>query len=170
MTEDTMESMQEMATPGPEHDLLKPFVGTFRATVKLWMGPGDPMVSTGTMTNTMDLGGRFLRQNYKGDPAEGPTPFPSFEGRGFWGYNKATSQYEGFWIDTATTIMQTEIGTVDETGKVWTMVGEMMHQPGQTVKKRTVITLTDADHHSMVTYFQMGEDESKGMEIEYVRA
>ncbi len=26
---------------------LEPFVGTFKAVVKLWMGPGEPMVSTG---------------------------------------------------------------------------------------------------------------------------
>ncbi len=170
MGEDSMAAMQEMAAPGPEHELLGAFEGTFRATVKLSMGPGDPMVSTGTMTNKMALGGRFLSQDYKGDPTEGPQPFPSFEGRGFWGYNKATQRYEGFWIDTASTIMQTELGTVDESGKVWTMLGEMQHQPGQTVKKRTVITLIDDDHHSMVTYFQMGEEESKGMEIQYERA
>jgi len=132
MSEDSIAAMQEMAAPGSEHDLLKPFVGTFRAEVKIWMGPGDPMVSTGTMTNSLELGGRFLQQVYKGGP--GPSPFPNFEGRGYWGHNKATQKYEGFWIDTASTIMQTESGTVDDSGKVWTMVGEMVHQPGQTVR------------------------------------
>jgi hypothetical protein len=43
-------------------DKLAPFVGTFRTEVKTWMGPGDPQRSTGTMTNTRDLGGKFLRQ------------------------------------------------------------------------------------------------------------
>ena len=170
MSDDSVAAMQQMSIPGPEHERLLAFEGTFRATVKLWMGPGDPMISTGTMTNTMDLGGRFLRQDYKGDPIEGSDPGPAFEGRGFWGFNKATGRYEGFWVDTASTIMQTEFGSVDDTGKVWTMLGEMEHQPGQTVRKRTVITLTDTDHHSMVTYFQMGDDESKGMEIQYERA
>lgn len=170
MSDESMATMQEMAAPGPEHELLKQFVGTFRAEVKIWMGPGEPMVQTGTMINTMDLGDRFLRQEYKGDPVEGPNPFLQFVGRGYWGYNKATQQYEGFWIDTASTIMQTEFGTVDEAGKTWTMVGEMVHQPGQTVEKRTVISIADDDHHSMETYFQMGEGESKGMEIQYVRA
>ena len=37
------------------------------------------------MTNTMELDGRFLVLDYIGDPSEGP--FPSFKGRGFWGYN-----------------------------------------------------------------------------------
>ena len=49
-------------------------------------------------------------------PSPEPAPFPDFEGRGFWGYNKNPRQYEGFWIDTASTIMQTEFGEVDESG------------------------------------------------------
>jgi len=168
MSDEATEAMQALAAPGPEHERLESFVGVFRAVVKLWMGPGDPMVSTGTMTNTLELGDRFLRQDYKGDP--GPGPFPDFEGHGYWGFNKATQQYEGFWIDTASTLMQTEAGTVDDAGKMWTMLGEMMHQPGETVKKRTVITLEDEDNHSMVTYFVKGDEEFKGMEIQYTRA
>ena len=120
------------------------------------------------MTNTLELGDRFLRQDYKGDP--GPGSFPDFEGHGYWGFNKATQQYEGFWIDTASTLMQTEAGAVDDSGKVWTMTGEMVHQPGEMVKKRTVITLEDEDNHSMVTYFVKGDEEFKGMEIQYTRA
>lgn len=49
-----------MSMPGTdEHHQL---VGTFKAVVKIWMGPGEPMVSTGVITNTMELGGRFLQQ------------------------------------------------------------------------------------------------------------
>lgn len=152
-----------------DHKKLEPFVGTFEAEVKLWMGPGDPFVSTGMMTNTMDLGGRFLKQVYTGDAADGP--FPSFEGRGFWGYNTSTKKYEGFWIDNASTFMQTESGDLDASGKVWTMLGEVTDpQSGGTMKKRSVITLKDNDHHSMEMYFTTPEGEAKGMEINYERA
>ena len=77
-----------MSAPGQQHERLKAFVGTFRAQVKMWMGPGEPTQTTGTMTNTMLLGDRFLHQEYKGDPGEGP--FPNFEGRGYWGCNKTS--------------------------------------------------------------------------------
>jgi hypothetical protein len=170
MSEASMDAMQDMAAPGPEHDRLKPFLGTFKAEVRIWMGSGDPMVSTGVMTNILDLGGKFVKQDYKGDPSPEPTPFPRFEGRGFWGYNKNTRQYEGFWIDTASTIMQTEFGEVDESGKVWTMIGEMAGPDGNTFSKRSVITLVDDDHHHMEMYFTQGDQEHKGMEIRYVRA
>ncbi len=163
------DAMQEMGKPGPEHEKLAPFVGTFRARVKLWMGPGDPVVSTGTMTTTRDVGGLFLRQEYTGDPGEGP--FPAFVGRGFWGYNTTTKKYEGFWIDNASSMMQTDTGSLDATGKVWTMVGDMScPQTGVATTKRSVITLQDRDRHKLEMYFAQGGQESKAMEIEYTRS
>ena len=121
------------------------------------------------MTNNMDLGGRFLNQVYKGDQTEGP--FPNFEGRGYWGYNTVSNKYEGFWIDTASTMMQTEKGEVDASGKVWTMTGQVPNpQAGGLMNKRSVVILEDNDHHVMEMYFE-GPDgsEFKAMEIRYTR-
>jgi hypothetical protein len=170
MSESHEEQIEQVAATTPEHEKLTPFEGTFRAEVTMWMGPGDPVTMTGRMVNVLDLGGRFLRQTYRGDPLE-EGPFASFEGRGYWGYNNVIGKYEGFWIDTASTMMQTEAGTVDESGKVWTMLGEMPNpQTGGKMTKRSVITLVDADHHTMETYFDTGEGEFKAMEIRYERA
>ena len=166
---DATQTEFSMPTPGPEHDLLKPFAGKFRATVKLWMGPGDPMESTGTMINSWQLGGLYLHQDYQGDQVEGP--FPSFMGKGFWGYNAASGNYEGFWIDNASTTMQTEEGRVDASGKSWEMIGEVQHpQSGQLIKKRTIITLIDDNQHTHES-FHTGPDgtEMKTMHIDYVR-
>ena len=164
------EACAAFGAPADQHKKFEPFVGTFKAQVKMWMGPGDPHVSTGVMTNSFDLGGRFLRQVYKGDPGDGP--FPNFEGRGFWGYSTVDKRYEGFWIDTACTFMQHEVGEVDATGNVWTMRGEMTAPGGSgQMAKRSVIRLIDTDHHSMEMFFTMpGGAESKAMAIEYTRA
>ncbi|MBK7403648.1 MAG: DUF1579 domain-containing protein [Phycisphaerales bacterium] len=152
------------------HARFKPFVGTFKGRVQMWMGPGDPMVSTGTMVNTLELGGRYLHHNYKGDP--NPGPFGAFEGRGYWGYNTADNRYEGFWIDNACTIMQSDHGQVDASGKTWTMIGSMTNpQTGQPLKKKSVITLRDADHHTMEMFFDAGDGAwHRSMLIEYTRA
>ena len=156
------------APPGTEHKRLEPFSGNFRAEVKMWMGPGDPMVSTGVMVNTMDLDGRFLRHEYKGDP--NPGPFPNFEGRGFWGYNDVAGKYEGVWVDSASNLMQVETGNVDADGKVWTMEGAMTcPQTGRSLTKRSVITLHDNDHHTMEMFFVRDGEDFKGMEINYER-
>lgn len=152
------------------HEAFKPFVGTFHAKVTMWMGPGDPFVSTGTMRNSLELGGRFLHQSYKGDPHEGP--FPNFEGRGYWGYNTIDHRYEGFWIDTACTWMSTEHGHADDSGKVWTMHGSMTNpETGQPMNKRSVITLKDDDHHEMEMFFETAPDQwHRSMHIAYSRA
>ncbi len=152
------------------HDRFKPFVGTFRAVVRMWMGPGDPMLSTGTMTNTLELGGRYLRQSYTSDP--NPGPFPGFEGRGYWGYNTTEQCYEGFWIDNACTFMQLERGQVDGPGKVWTMEGVVTNpQTGKPMKKRSVITLKDDDHHTLEMLLEGPDGSShRSMHIEYTRA
>lgn len=157
-----------MGNTTPDTEKLKPFEGTFKAEVRVWMGPGEPMVSTGKMINEFDLGGRFLRQTYKGDPSDGPLPI--FEGRGYWGYNNITKKFEGFWIDTASTMMQTDVGELDESGKVWTMIGEMPNpQTGGSMTKRSVITVADDDHHTMEMFFDTGDGEVKSMEITYER-
>ena len=52
MTEQTTDfDFLAAAAPIEHHAKLKPFVGKFKAEVKMWMGPGDPMESTGKMTN-----------------------------------------------------------------------------------------------------------------------
>lgn len=158
-----------MGATTDDHARLQPFVGTFNAEVKMWMGPGEPLESTGKMINSLELGGRFLCHDYKGDPNDGP--FPEFEGKGFWGFNTVTKKYEGMWVDNASTILQTETGDVDADGKVWTMHGEMPNpEDGSTMKKRSVITLVDNDHHVMEMYFSTPGGEFKGMEIKYSRA
>ncbi len=166
--------MSESTTTNPRdvtahHKLLQPFAGTFRATVKMWRGQGEPMVATGTMHNSLVLGDHFLKQDYEGDPSDGP--FSGFAGYGFWGYNTTTEKYEGFWIDTASTMMQFETGDVDASGRVWTMHSQMISpKDKQPMSRRTVITCIDDDHQRMESYFA-GPDghEHKAMEIEYVR-
>lgn len=154
----------------PEHELFVPFVGTFDASVRMWLGPGEPMTMRGRMVNALELGGRFLRQEYTGEGDYGP--FARFEGRGYWGYNTVLGRFEGLWIDTASTFFQIEFGSVDESGRRWEMVGQMADpSTGRGLRKRTVIELIDDDHHTMATHFQKeGEAEVRVMEIAYVRA
>lgn len=168
MSEQTTQ-MQEMGPRTAEHDKLNPFEGTFSTVVKLWMGPGEPVTSTGTMVNDWVLGGRYLRQTFAGDPAEGP--YPAFEGIGFWGYSGTSGEFQGYWIDNASTWMQMETGSVDASGKVWTMLSSLPNPAdGKPMKKRTVITLQNNNHHVMESFFTVeGGEEIKSMEISYTR-
>ncbi len=163
------EAFAAMSAPGEAHQKLEPFAGTFKAEVRLWMGADEPLLSTGTMVNAWDLGGRYLKMHYTGDPIDGP--YPSLGGRGFWGYNKIIERYEGFWIDNASTVMQFETGDLDDSGKVWTMTGELLNpETGEPVEKTSRITLVDEDHHTLEMYFGSGEEAVKSMEFRYARA
>ena len=74
---------------GEHHAALAAFEGTWNAVVKLWFQPGmDPHESTGVMTNTRVLDGRFIEHDYKGDSAEMP-----FAGKGHFGYDNVTAGY-----------------------------------------------------------------------------
>lgn len=148
---------------------LAPMAGEFRAVVRIWMGPGEPHVATGVMINAFDLDGRFLKQTYHGDTADGP--FPNFQGRGFWGYNDAADRWEGFWIDTASNMMQVERGRLDGDAQ-WTMTGEVINpQTGAPMQKRSVIRVHDRNAHTMETWFAAPDGpEFKAMQIDFTRA
>lgn len=159
----------KLPEPGPQHELMKPFEGTFKAAVQMWMGPGEPMLSSGTIVNSFQLDGLYLHQDYKGDATDGP--FPSFQGKGYWGYNSTSQQFEGFWIDSASSSMQMETGTVDETGKVFEMNSEFV-MPGSDIKmkKRSVFTVVSPDSNTMESFITPpGADEMMNMRIEYTR-
>lgn len=156
-------------SPTGEHALLGPFVGEFDAEVTMWMQPGaDPMVTKGVMTNTLDLGGRFLKQDYTGD--ELPfAPGQRFEGRGFWGFNAHAGRWEGFWIDSASTMMQNESGSYDAGARTWTMTGELL-SGDQSFRKRSVVKLVNHDEHTLEMFFTGPDgEERKQMAIRYVR-
>jgi hypothetical protein len=158
-----MAAMEEMGRRAPEHANLEPFVGTWDARVRMWMGPGDPMESGGVMQNTLELAGKWLRHEFQSD--EG------FAGSGFMGFNKATGKYEGFWIDTMSTFMQTESGDYDARTKTFHMTSQLLCPIAKVpLDKRTVIRIESADRHVMEMYFSgQGQPESKAMEITYTR-
>jgi len=166
------ETFQMVSGLTEDHLRLKPFEGTFRAEVRFWMGPGDPVVSHGTMVNRFVLGGRFLRQEFQGDASDGPFgQMPAFTGEGYWGYNTVDKRYEGTWVDNASTLIQVESGQVDANGAEWNMYSSMTNpQTGKPMEKRSIITLQDDDHHSMEMWFREPDGpEVKAMEIRYTR-
>jgi hypothetical protein len=114
------EAMMKAATPGPQHKVLGKSVGDWTFTNKLWMGPGEPMVSDGTMHAEWALGGRYVQSVYKGSLGGMP-----FEGRGTDGYDNVAKEYVGSWVDNMGTGIMTSTGTCDEAGKVCTYNAEM---------------------------------------------
>lgn len=151
---------------------LQPIAGKFSATVKFWMGPGEPFLSTGKMTNEWTLNERFLHQVFEGDPTpEGNanSQIPVFRGRGYWGYNAAEKCFETFWIDTASSKMMLEQGQLDLNTNTWTMSGEFQHpENGQTIKRRTTYQIVESENYQMQQFLRIGDQpEMQAMEIDF---
>ena len=166
--EQQMPEWMKYSEPGKFHAYLEPFVGRWTQTVKWWMGPNmEPEVSTGTCEYKWILGKRFLQQEVKGGTDEQP-----FAGMGLIGYDNFKKKYTGMWVDTMTTAIATSLGTCDESGKVFTMIGTQddIFTGKANQKFRSVARIVNNDKHIDEMY-STGPDgkEFKALEIVYTR-
>lgn len=162
-----MEAWMKYATPGPNHKLLEPFVGTWSVTTTFWEAPGAPAnTSQGTSENVWVLGGRFIQQKVTAEMMGQP-----FEGIGYTGYDNFKKHFVGTWMDSMGTMVMVSTGHADASGKVLTFTGKMDDvAKGKSVTVREVTRVVDANHHVFEMY---GPDsagkEFKSMEISYTR-
>ena len=143
----------------PAHRRLTALTGTFAAQVRIWHRGEEPMVGTGVITNTLELGGLFLRQIYRADPSD--SPFGDFEGRGYWGWNPLQESYELFWIDNASPAMQLQRGNWEEEERQWVFRSPAgADSEGRPRYRITQVILQDSDHYLHKTVLR----ESDGSE------
>ena len=151
---------------GPEHEMLKQFEGTWRARVQMYMD-GAVNESEGTMTNSLVLDGRFLRQDFESEFMEHP-----FRGLGYWGYDRASKQWITSWMDTWNTgMMVSEKGSYDAAARTWTIDAKYTNpETGKKETHREVIKLIDADEHVMDMFMvDDAGNATKSMTITYTR-
>lgn len=160
------------ATPKPteHHKALAREVGTWDATLKLWMGgPGtDPTESKGVETNTLMKGGLWLLSDFKGEAAG-----MEFVGRGSHGYDTLKNKHVSTWIDSMSTSLMVSEGTYDEKTKSLTMMSEGFDpQTKKPTTTKTVSTYKDDDHRGFTMYMKSADTNGefvKVMEINYTR-
>ena len=116
-----MEAMQKAMTPGANHKMLNPFVGSFNVTVSSWMAPDTkPMVTKGTSTNKWIMGNRYVQQNFTGTFMNMP-----FTGLGYGGYDNVKKQYWSTWMDNMSTSTMLMTGSTPDDGKTFKFTGTM---------------------------------------------
>jgi hypothetical protein len=161
------ESADMVPKPTKEHALLKKDVGTWDATVKAWMGPGDPHVSKGKEVNAMLPGDLWILSAFDGDFGG-----MAFHGRGQFGYDTNKKKYVGTWIDSMSTTPMLMEGTYDESKQTMTMTSDTVGQDGKPVKTKSV-TENKPDGSRVFTMYMKsdatGPDFVKMMEITYTR-
>ncbi len=167
--EEMMKKWAAVATPGDAQKKLDDLVGTWDVESKFWSnGPEKPpSVSKGSATYAWVLGGRFLRQEMKGEMMGMP-----FDGIGYTGYDNYNRKYVGFWIDNSSTAMFTMSGYADPSGKVFTFYGAMDEwMTGENGKPvRYVVRILGKDKNVFEIYdLAMGGAGTRMAEMTYTR-
>lgn len=143
--------------PGPEHDVLKKWVGTWDCTIKM-MGTE----SKGTSVYKMELGGLWLTSSFEGEFGG-----VKFSGRGLDSYDPAKKKYVAVWIDSFSTSPMTLEGTYDKDKKTMTLAGEGPGMDGKNTKYKMVTTWKDDD--TVEFGMHMGDAKEPGFTITYKR-
>src|SRR5262249_30145338 len=136
--------------PGPEHALLKKFVGDWEANVSFMGGE-----SKGTAHNRIGLGGFWLLTEFQGE--FGGT---RVEGRGATGYDPAKKKYVNAWIDSMSPSMMVMEGSFDKDGKTYTETGDGPGPDGKPMKMKSIYQFKDDDTMIFTMYTVMdGKDQ-----------
>lgn len=160
-------AMNKAMTPGEPHKLLASLSGEWTITTRFWMEPGAPPSEwTGTASYTMVMGGRYLQSTYRGNMLD-----MAFEGFGLTAYDNTTGQYQSVWMDNMSTTLMFMTGSYDAAARAFTMRTEMsdLVNPATKVPVRQVLTIIDADTHTMKMFETRGGKETLTLEIRYAR-
>lgn len=162
-----MEAWAQANTPGPQHERLAWFEGEWTTEASHWMGPGEPMTSSGTASMKIVLDGRFLHDRH-----ESEWMGQSFTGLGYTGYDNVAGEYFGLWLDSMSTGMFTAKGRYDEGSNRYEYHGEYTDpsDPDNPVPVRYELRIDNEDQFTFNWFEDRGEGEMKTMEIVYTRA
>lgn len=109
--------MPEMPKPTKEHEWLQRFVGEWTSESEIHMVPDEePMKGSGT-ESVRPLGGFWIVSDVTGE-----MPGMTMKAVLTFGYDPKKEKYVGTWVDSMTSHMWEYEGTVDDSGKVLTLI------------------------------------------------
>lgn len=163
---ESMAKWKEHALPGDAHKAMEPLTGNWDYVVSWWMTPdAEPQKSTGSSEVKWIMGGRFLEQT-----AKGTSMGQEFQGMGVMGYDNASKQYRGVWIDNMGTGIMTSTGSYDASTKTFEEKGSYTDPMEGEKSFRGVTTIVDADKYTYEMYIPGADSkEFRVMEIVYTR-
>lgn len=164
----TMEKWAEFMTPGEPHERLAGLAGEWQWASKWWTAPdAAPQESSGTMSSSMMMDGRYLMENMEGSMMGQP-----FHGHALTGYDNFNDEYVSTWIDNMGTGMMMSRGTYDPATKTLTMIGTYDDiMTGEKDKTMRSVTQHTDDNTQVIEMYVTGPDgeEFKTMEITATR-
>ena len=148
-TSPEMRAYIDAGTPGANHQYLGALVGEWDCTYKMYMEPGEEaIVCEGTVTRDWVLDGHYIREI-----VEATTPWGSFSGLGFIGYNNVDGQYEFIWMENMATAIHFETGSYNaETGIISTRGSHRDPSTGRVIQAWGEFDISDGDRQTFVGY------------------
>jgi hypothetical protein len=164
-----MKAMMDYATPGPNHQMMASWNGTWTGDIKMWMkNGGEPTTSTGTAVNSMVMNGLYQSSKHSGNMMGMP-----FEGVSTLGYDNAKKVFVSTWIDNMGSGIMYLSGPWDEATKSMTLTGKVTDpaRNGKQCDIREVFKVIDDNTQLMEMYGPDNETgkEYKMMEIKLTR-
>jgi hypothetical protein len=165
-----MKEWTKMKTPGPQHELLKTFAGTFTGTGQ-WTEQGMTSKFTEQTVGKMIYGGRFLQiESSMTTEASPPMPPMSMTSTMFLGFDNAKQKYVHAMLGDWSTSIGASEGTYDEATKTFTMTGVEVMSPEKSRKYRMVQKVVSNDEWKFEMYFEQPDgSEAKAGEAVYKR-
>jgi hypothetical protein len=115
-----MAAIDRAGGPAPEHAFLEPMVGEFDCQISMWPRPGaEALTAKATSTGTWIMGKRFVQ--LENTPAEGEEL--KISTMQMLGYDKRTSRYFNWGIDSTNTYCLLARGTRNEGDGTFTLLG-----------------------------------------------
>jgi hypothetical protein len=163
-----MRQMQEMTKPGPNHKFFESWVGKWDTTTKVFPKPGSPPLEyQGHSEFSWLMDGRWLQERF-----EGQFMGMAHTGFGLSGYDNFDKRFVGCWVDNLSTAMITLTGSLDPTGKILTLFGQM-DEPATGEHRKAVrfqTTIIDEDTHRLtIDQMEYGQPYTAA-EVVYKRA
>lgn len=144
--------LEKRGGPVEQHKALEPLVGEFDAEFRMNAGPGaPPMTAAGTASAKWILGKRFVQVSTA--PAQGEDL--KIESQATFGYDKRTSKYFWWGIDSTDTYSVWAEGTYDDKTKTFTLLGTNEEPGVGKLPFKTVIQIKDEKTNTVQIWFQM---------------
>jgi len=144
----------EAADPTPG-DHLKRMVGTWRAEARMFVGEGDPVETRGVVINSLVMGDKFLKSEYKGE-MDGR----SVLGFGLDGYDEATGSATGMWADSMDPAIHYFVGTCEDLCRTKTMYSEQTDpESGKTLTTKGVTKIISNSMYTYEAWDKLGDGE-----------
>ena len=151
---------QESPKPGPEHEKIKKFEGTWDAVMSM----GDQKSKATAVYKTI-CGGMWVESDFTGDLGG-----VQFQGHGLDGYDFNAKKYVSVWVDSMSSTPMQFSGNIDPKSKLMVMTGESVGPDGKPQKFKNTTGMKDDDHFTFKMYMvQPDGNEELAFTIDYAR-